>query len=417
VLAGPRGQLDLLGRAHSFRLLYLATLASSFGTWLAVVALTIDIFDRTHSAKWVSALLLADFLPSVVIGLAFGPLVDRLSRRHLMIAADLARFVVFAALPFANSATAIVALAGVAGFATGFFRPASQAGLPNLVERADLPAANSLLRSAEYLTIMVGTLLGGVIVAASSPDVVYALNAATFLLSAALIFKIPTRLLQTARVVSRGHWRDVADGFAIVFHSRPLLAVFVSWNLVMLTHAAMNVSEVFLAKVSLDAGDVGFGLLWAASGVGLVAGSLYASSWLAHRGLAVVYAGAIGLMALGTVTAAVSPSVWVAILCMAIGGVGNGASIVYNSLLIQWGAPDELRGRAFTVIMGTTFAVLGAGMIVAGPLTDAIGARWMFGIAGAIAAVAAVVGFALAHGISLQPAQEEAEPDAVSAVG
>src|SRR6266545_4949855 len=152
MLSVPRRQLELLGRAPDFRGLFLATLASGLGTWLAVIALTVDVFDRTHSAKWVSALLIADFLPAVVIGLVFGPLLDRLSRRRLMIVSDLARVAVFAALPFTDTAGGIVVLAGAAGFATGFFRPAVFAGLPNLVSERDLPEANSLLRSVEYLT-------------------------------------------------------------------------------------------------------------------------------------------------------------------------------------------------------------------------------------------------------------------------
>src|SRR5919197_1362113 len=98
----------MLGRAPSFRLLFLATFASGLGTWLAVIALTVDVFDRTHSAKWVSALLAADFLPAIATGLFLGPLVDRLSRKRLMIAADLARVGVFAALPFADSPGQVV---------------------------------------------------------------------------------------------------------------------------------------------------------------------------------------------------------------------------------------------------------------------------------------------------------------------
>src|SRR5207249_379356 len=83
------------------RLLFLATLGSGTGTWLAFVALTVDVYDRTHSGVWISALLIADFLPTVLIGLTIGPLVDRLSRRTLMVAADITRFGVFCALPFA----------------------------------------------------------------------------------------------------------------------------------------------------------------------------------------------------------------------------------------------------------------------------------------------------------------------------
>ena len=95
-------QVTLFREVQSFRLLALATVASAFGTWLAFVALTIDVYDRTGSAVWVSALLIADFLPAIVIGIAASSLVDRLPRRRLMIASDLARVAIFAALPFAN---------------------------------------------------------------------------------------------------------------------------------------------------------------------------------------------------------------------------------------------------------------------------------------------------------------------------
>ena len=97
---------------------------------------------------------------------------------------------IFAALPFTTSAAAVVVLAAAAGFATGFFRPASYAGLPNLVEPSDLPAANSLLRGGEYLSWTIGTALGGVIVAVAGPDPAYIVNAVTFLVSAVLILRI-----------------------------------------------------------------------------------------------------------------------------------------------------------------------------------------------------------------------------------
>src|ERR671925_1189138 len=99
-----RRQLGLLSRAPSFRLLFLSTFASGLGTWLAVIALTVDVYSRTHhSAKWVSALLIVDFLPAVLIGLFLGPLVDRISRKLIMIGADAVRLGVFCALPFADS--------------------------------------------------------------------------------------------------------------------------------------------------------------------------------------------------------------------------------------------------------------------------------------------------------------------------
>jgi|SRR5581483_4896913 len=396
-------QREVLRSSHGFRLLFGSTLISGLGTWLAVVALTLDVAARTHqSGWWVAALLVADFLPGVAIGLTLGPLVDRLSRKRLLVAADLARLAAFVALVFATRPWHIVALAFVAGVASGFARPAAYAGLPNLVSAEMLPRANSLLRTADQLTIMVGTLLGGVAVAASGPDLAYSLNAASFLLSATLLVRISGTVLQEGEVPSRGHWRDLAEGFQLVRRSRALAAVLVSWNLAMLAIALVNVAEVFLATVSYDAGSFGYGLLWAAAGLGAVIGALFVSTWLDRLSMTAVYGGAIGLMALGDVAAAASPTVWVAIWCVLVGGVGNAAAIVCNSVLVQRGAPDHLRGRAFTLIMGSNFAVLGIGMALAGLLVKVLGggddpdaARWVYGIAGGLLALAALGGYAM----------------------
>ena len=173
-------RLGLLGREPSFRSLFFATLGSGLGTWLALVALQIDVLTRTHSPIWISALLIADILPMLLVGLVAAPLVDRLSRRRLMVGADLVRFAVFCALPFAPNATTIVALAAVIGTATGFFRPAVYAGLPNLVSDEDLPQANSLLQTIDNSTWAIGSLAGGALVAASGPDLAYWINAATY---------------------------------------------------------------------------------------------------------------------------------------------------------------------------------------------------------------------------------------------
>jgi MFS family permease len=396
-------QFALLRDPPSFGLLALATLASGIGTWLAFVALAVDVWDRTESATWVSALLIADFLPSIVIGIAASSLVDRMNRRRLMIGSDLVRVGVFAALIFADSPAQIVALAAVAGFATGFFRPAVYAGLPNLVADEDLPAANSIIQTIENLTLAAGPIAGGLLVAATGPDPAYAFNAVTFLVSAALIVRIPVHLLQAAAAVGRGYWRDLTDGFALIRHSRALLTVLAAWNVVMLATAGENVAEIVLAKEAFSAGDFGYGLLVGTTGFGLALGSLLAGSFLENRPLASVYGASIGLIAVGLVVAAAAPNVWVAALCVVFVGIGNGTAVVCNALLIQRGAPDELRGRAFTVLMSSNYVVLGLGMIAAGPLTDALGPRAIWALAGGLCAVAAVVGLAMARGISPRP--------------
>ena len=392
-------QETLLRRVRGLRLLFFAAFGSGFGTWLAFVALNLDVWERTHSGTWIAALLLADFLPAIAIGLLAGPFVDRLSRRGVMVSADLIRFAAFLLLPFTQSATQIVVLAGIAGFATGFFRPAVYASLPNLVDDAELPRAQGLLQAADALTTVVGPLAGGILVAATSPDWAYVFNAFTFIWSALLILRIPSRLLQVAQAPTEGHLHDIAAGLRLIVRSRALLTVLVAWNVAMVGNAGVNVGEVVLAKVSFDAGDFGYGLLLASAGLGLVVGSLSVGAWIEHRDLAFVYGAGFGLLALGVGAAAISPTVWVAAACVVVSGVGNGMAVVCNALFVQRGAPDEMRGRVFTVLMSSNYAVLGLGMVAAGPLINEFGARWVWGVSACLVAVAGLVGYAMARGI------------------
>ena len=312
-----------------------------------------------------------------------------------MIVSDLVRAALFCVLPFAGSATAIVALAALVGIATGFFRPAVYAGMPNLVDDARLPEATSLFHTVENLTWMVGPVLGGLLIAAQGPDLAYWLNAVTFVVSAALLVRIPSARLQAGKVESRGHWRDIGDGIRVVLQSKALLAVLVVWNVVMLGNAAINVAEVVLAKVALDGGNIGFGVLVAAGGLGLTLGSFASGSAVDRIGLGRLYALGIGLMAVGYAIAAIAPNIYVAVPAVVLAAFGNGAAVVCNALFVQRGAPDELRGRAFTVIMSSNYALLGVGMVAAGALTDAFGARWVWGGAAAAYLVASLLAVAL----------------------
>lgn len=395
-----RARLGLLRDAPGFRLLFFATLASSIGTWLAFIALVVDVQGRTEDARWVSALLIAEFLPIVVIGLAAGPLIDRLSRRGLLVGSDLARAVIFCILPFAGEALQVVLLALLAGIATSVFRPAQYAGLPNLVSDRQLPQANGLLQTAENVTWALGSLAGGALVAATSPDVAYWVNALTFLVSAIFLLRIRESLEEAEREPSRGQLRDLGEGLALAARSRALLTVLVAWSIVMLGNGGVNVAEIFLATEVFDAGEFGYGVLLASGGLGLVVGSLFGGGWIEERGIRAPYGVAIGLMAVGYGLAAVSPNVWVAAAAVALAGVGNGVAVICNALLVQRGAPDRLRGRAFAVVMSVGYGILGLGMVAAGPLTNAFGARAVWSVAAGLFALAAVIGFVLVRGVA-----------------
>jgi MFS family permease len=415
-------RLGLLRRSPSFAYLFLATAGSSFGTYLAAVALTVSVYDATGSGTWVAGLLIADFLPIVLIGLLLGPLVDRLSRRRLMIVSDLVRLGVFAALPFVGSPGAIVALAAVSGIATGFFHPAANAGLPNLVDDEELTNANSLLQTVETLAMMAGPVLAGVMLTVWPPSVPYAVNAVTFFLSALLVARIPDAKLRSEEPVAQGHWRDVANGLRLVLTSRPLRTVLVVWNVVVIGSAAVNVAEVVFAKDDLDAGNVGFGVLVAASGIGLALGSFLAAPALGKVGLRRHYIGSITLMGVGWGAAALSGTIWLAVPFVIGGAAGNGAAAVCNRLLVQRGAPDQYRGRALATIMSSNYAVVGLAMAAAGVLTDLFGARTVWLAAGAIYLAGALVALLMTRWLPVRSEEErmaidESAESAVAALG
>lgn len=380
-----------------YRLVFLATLGSGVGTWMATIALARDVQVRTQSTWWVSALFIVTILPTVVVGLAIGPLIDRLSRKALVIASDLARMGVFAALPFVHQVPAMIALAAVAGIANSFFRPAVLAGMPNLVESRDLNAATTLLQAADWLAAALGPVLGGALVSLSGPHVVYWINAGTFLFSALLLARIPARLLQSEQGITRGHWRDLRDGLSVFRQSVPLRVVLFGFGFTMLATGFVNISEPFLASRSLHSGAFGYGLLWTGSGIGLVAGSIMTNVLLDERDVLDLYALAFVPIAAGILGAAVAPDIWLAATAMILTGFGNGLAFPMTVLIVQRHTSDRVRGRAFTVIISIDNTLLGLAMIGSGALTEYVGARWTFGIAAICAVGSALTVLALSQ--------------------
>jgi MFS family permease len=201
----------------------------------------------------------------------------------------------------------------------------------------------------------------------------------SFLLSAVLLLRIPGASLQGVMAAGHGHLQDLREGFVRVVRTRPLLTVLVVWTIALGAVASTQTAQVFLAKDSFNAGDLGYGLVFGCIGLGLALGSFGAGTWVERRSVGSVYASSILVLAVGVGAAGVAPNLWVSLPCFVLAGIGNGAAVVCNSLLVQRGATDEIRGRVFTVIMSVNYAVYGLGFVVAGPLTDSVGPRWVFG--------------------------------------
>jgi hypothetical protein len=239
---------------------------------VAAVALAIDVKARTGSGLWVGAVIIVEFLPTIVVGLLLGPLLgppralgdDRRRRSAVSLRG---------ALPF-DGTNGWTIDGGVTGDDAAV-DAADAAALYRLLEEQvvpaeELPRANALLQTVENLSWAIGPLIGGILTAVAGPNLPYAINAASFLASIALVVRIPPRLLQSERALSRGHWRDLGDGFLAAFRSPSLRSVLVAWVSRGLAWDSAQVATVFLAKNTFSAGDFGYGLLYGATGVGLV---------------------------------------------------------------------------------------------------------------------------------------------------
>src|SRR6185436_14118909 len=186
----------LIRNNRDFRLLYAGTLISLGGDWFLTVALADLVLQLTSSATLVSLILLCQTLPIFLFTPHAGHLIDRLDRRKVMIATDLARTAACLlpllartpeSLPFAFAGVILISIG------SAYFEPASQAALPNIVAPEELGPANVLMASTWGTMLAVGAGLGGAVTAAFGRDVSFLVDAASFLFSAFLLLRMRAR--------------------------------------------------------------------------------------------------------------------------------------------------------------------------------------------------------------------------------
>lgn len=245
---------ELLAGNADFRRLWTGQVVSEVGDWLnniAVLALAIQLAGAGRVGLAVATYAIARHLPLFIFGPVAGVVVDRVSRRRVMIAADLARAGLALGFMLANRAgsLALIYVVGASLFSvSAFFNAAKRASIPNLVGGTEeLLAANSLSASTTAATIAVGSALGGVIATALGRDTVFVLNALTFLASAEMIRRIRKPVSREQRAESSeaksrrssssnttarrspltAYFTDFREGLRYVRRDRVLSAVFV----------------------------------------------------------------------------------------------------------------------------------------------------------------------------------------------
>lgn len=397
----------LLRDNAAFRRLFLARVVSYIGDSIALTALLLRVEATVGVGVAVTALLLAHAVPNGLLGPIAGTIADRIDQRAMMIAADLGRAVVFVAIaatlpPFPVLVGSMV----VAAVLESAFRPAGRSAIPSLVGRGDLMTANSWLVSALNGGAALGPLIGGVLVAAIGVSGALYVNAATFMISAALLVGLPALRPDETEGERLGFFATTKEGIAFARRDPMMRAVALGLALGVATGALDNVALVFMATRVFDAGPAGFGLLESAFGIGMIAASLALVRRQPLSAAALFTLGWFGT-AIGNFGVGLAPAIYVAAAAQLFGGAGNGIGLVGGDTLIQENVPKAMMGRAFGVSGSAPFL----GMLVAygcgGFLVDLTSARTTFIVSGVATAIVSVLIWGLLKRASDQPRSQE----------
>ena len=339
---------------------------SSLGDWvgfLAVAALVNDLAGGGVAAYSVAGLMLARTLPAVLFGPIAGALVDRLDRKRIMITADIARGLLYAAMVFVGQLWAIYALSFVIECLSLVWGPARDASLPKLVPRRQLANANSLALASTYgtlplggivFTVLVGlnTLLGHAIPFLATHDqaVPLFLDAATFAFSAVMISRVaippsPARMsgaLDFSRI-----WRDVVDGVRFLredsMASAMTAGIVVAFSAV---GAVLALAPVYVVE-TLGAGNAGWGFIVTSFGVGIGLGMVSANQTARLIDRVSIFPWSLVAAATTLFVLAAMPNLALAAVITVWLGAFCGLGWVTGYTLLQENVQDEFRGRTF----------------------------------------------------------------------
>jgi MFS family permease len=376
------------------RLFFAAHAQSSLGTGAGYVALVVIAYERFESPWAISLVLLADFIPAMVLGPVFGAAADRWSRRWCAVVADVARAVAFIGIAFVDTIEATVALALLAGGGAGLFTPAILAAVPSLVARERLDAATSLYGSIMDVGRTAGPALAALVFAVSSAEVVSLVNGATFVVSAGVLAALPfgARPARAAGDAARGLLAEAREGLVAVARMAGIRVLLLAGTADLLFGGMINVGELLLATETLGSDSTGYSALVAVWGLGVVIGSLTGTRGgtiadLKRRYLAGLLLTPVGLIYLGVVPvfAAAFPGFFAV-------GLSNGLVLVHERLIVQRTVRDDLLGRTFAAADTLGSWALALSFVAAGAIVAAVGTRELFLLAGA----AGVVVWALA---------------------
>ena len=377
-------------RQRDFALLWFAGLISLTGDWMLIVALPVTVYELTGSAVATSGILIANRLPSLLLGSFAGVFVDRWDRKRTMVTSNLLRAPVLLLLFAVDSADrvwVVYVVAFVVSTLGQFFRPAENALLPRLVGDAYLVPANALNALNDNLSRLIGPALGGLIAGWYGLGGVAAIDAASFLLAAVMIAAIATSTrpertppsdVATVPGAWAAVWHEWLAGLRLVRGNRALRVVFGVIAISSFGEGVMGTAFWVYVDEALHGGTLEAGWLMSAQAVGGLAGAVAIGAWAKGQPpLRLLAWGAIGI---GLIDLAIFnypafiPGIWLALTLFVIVGLPVAAFGTGFTTAIQTESEDAYRGRIFGALSTTMALLMIAGAAIAGVATERLGA-------------------------------------------
>ena len=390
---------------------WLALAITNLGTWAGVVALQLRVLDLTGDQAYVSAIVVAEYLPAVVLGTILGHLLDRVPPRSGLAACELMAAAAWALMVTTGRAGTIVALALICGVTTGIFKIVSTAVVPMLVDDDELDAANGSILTVQTLTNIGGVALGGTLVGLTSANAVLLLNAASFIFSGAILLafsRVPRNAPQSpeARMSGSRAWlaRSLVGArrclqtpaLRMILFSLPVASV------------ALGISIAAIVPTLRDtygASNLQVGAIMALDALGIAIGTSLPARYAG-------YLSGMALLAIGWGGFGIAPDLLIAGPLSVIGGMGNGVVIVRFRTMMQRNTPPHERASTIGFAYAVTFSMIVAGQIAVVPLSNLLGQRATFTTAGTIFALGGCVAALCWPSAVPEPARHEALAEA-----
>ncbi len=352
---------------RNFRLLWSAQIVSELGDWLYSIAIYSLLLELTGSAKSVATAVVLQILPQFFIAPAAGVVNDRLSRKQVMIAADLMRAGIVLFMLFVRSPGLVWCVYFLLFLETtmwALFEPARTSVIPNITKGSEILVANTLSSTTWSVNLAVGSAVGGAVAVLFGRDMVFVINAVSFLVSASILrsmrFDEPHVAAAPAlRARDLTDFSPLVEGVRYMTRDRRLFATLLvkaglgvmgtSWVILPL----LGEREFPIGAGELDprrAGMLGMSLLMGARGVGALFGPLAGSYWAGRIEPRIRTGILYGLLisAAGYIFLGGAPTFWLASAAVILATAGGSIVWVFSTTLLQTHTEDRFRGRVFS---------------------------------------------------------------------